>query len=63
MQTALDTPNGAIVLFDFKAVFPSISQQYLLATLRAAGLPDVALNLVNSLYDNNHCQIRLKGAE
>lgn len=62
MQTALDSPNGAIVLLDFRAAFPSISQQYLLGTLRAAGLPENVLNIVTYFYDNNHCQIRFEGA-
>ena len=62
MQTALMGPDGAMVLFDFRAAFPSLSQQYLMSTLRAVGLLENVLNLVDSLYDNNHCQIRHKGA-
>ena len=62
MQTALDSPNGAIVLLDFRAAFLSISKQYLFGTMCADGLPVNALNMVTSLYDNNHCQIRFKGA-
>jgi hypothetical protein len=39
MQTALSGPEGAIILFDIKAAFPSISTEYLLQALQHIGLP------------------------
>ena len=37
--TSLTQPNGASVLLDFASAFPSISQEFLLATLKHIGLP------------------------
>ena len=61
MHTALEGPNGAIIIFDFAAAFPSVSQEYLMETLRHIGLPPNALNFVGALYDNNQCTIMHRG--
>jgi hypothetical protein len=61
MQTALEQSGGAIILFDFKAAFPSIAPDYLFETLKHMGLPGEALRLVTSLYDSNRCQLSFKG--
>jgi hypothetical protein len=37
MQTALERTGGAIVLFDFRAAFPSIAPDYLFAALQHMG--------------------------
>ena len=63
IHTALSGPNGAVVLFDFKAAFPSVSQQYLSQTLAHIGLPIGGLQLVASLYDTNHCEINIQGQQ
>ena len=53
---------GALVMFDFKAAFPSLSQEYLLAMLEHIGLPAGSLNFLNALYDDNKCLISCKGS-
>jgi hypothetical protein len=63
MQTAMEHPGGATVLFDFRAAFPSISPDFLFEALRQMGLPSCALNLVASLYDLNMCRISYRGQE
>ena len=61
MHTALNGGSGAMVLFDFRAAFPSLAQDYLMQVLQQIGLPTNAINLVSSLYDNNKCMIRFQG--
>jgi len=61
MHTALEGPNGALILFDFKAAFPSVSPHFLFKTLEHIGLPQNAIHLVRALYDNNHCNISYRG--
>ena len=63
METALEHPRGAIILFDFKAAFPSIAPEYLFEALRHMGLPQNAINFVTSLYDRNMCQVSYKGQQ
>ena len=50
MAKSVDHPNAALLLFDFAAAFPSVSQKFILATLRHLGLPPSVLGLVTSLY-------------
>jgi len=61
MKVSLISDHGAIVLFDFKAAFPSMSHQFLRNSLRALGLPDHTLSFVESLYDYNFCNLSYKG--
>ena len=58
MITSLSQPDGACVLLDFASAFPSISQEFLFATLKHIGLPQNALNLLASLYDNSFCEVK-----
>ena len=60
MLSSLTSENGAAVLFDFRAAFPSVSQQFLLRTLRYFQLPEFAINLISALYDENHCVIAMQ---
>ena len=55
MLSSLTSENGAAVLFDVRAAFPSVSQQFLLRTLRYFQLPELAISLISALYDENHC--------
>ena len=55
--------QGAAVLIDFKAAFPSISHEYLLTCLRAVGLPNSALRVIQRLYQDGHCEISVGGAD
>ena len=55
MDISLAGPHGAIVLVDFEAVFPSISQTLLLNTLQKLGLPEEVLQIVRALYWKCQC--------
>ena len=61
MCASLRSNDGATILFDFRAAFPSISQDYLQTVLKRVGLPPSALNVVSWLYDANHCRISCQG--
>ena len=39
MKISFSGPDGAIILFDFEAAFPSISQDYLMDMLTRLNLP------------------------
>ena len=54
---SLNDDRGGMMLFDFKAAFPSLSHGYMHAVLTALGLPKHILNFVRSLYDNHCCHI------
>ena len=61
MKVALRRPDGALVLFDFRSAFPSVSQEYIHKVLDFIGLPPSAKRLVQSLYNGNRCQIHFRG--
>jgi len=61
MRVSLKCSRGVLVLFDFKAAFPSVAHGFLKASLAALGLPQHALNFIGSLYDNNYCNISFNG--
>ena len=62
MVTALSEENGATVLLDFAAAFPSISQEFMMRTLESIGLPQTAMNLLRQLYSCSQCSIASGGA-
>ena len=62
MSVSLKSQSGAMVLFDFKAAFPSISQEYMLSILAKIGVPECARQVVTWLYDENKCQLSFRGA-
>ena len=62
MEHSLFSPRAAAVYFDLKAAFPSVSQEFLLTTLRALRLPEHVLNFVRALYDQNRCGIAVAGS-
>eukprot|EP00972_Heterocapsa_arctica_P089554 13204648-Heterocapsa_arctica.AAC.1 len=39
MKVSIGEGNGALILFDFEAAFPSLSQEFLHEILRRSGLP------------------------
>ena len=55
MRISLNTSSGAIVLFDFKAAFPSLSIDYMMTMLELIGLPSAARNLISALYFEQRC--------
>ena len=61
MRVSLSTDRGALVLFDFEAAFPSLSQDFLFEALAKTGLPPGILQAIRGLYHNNECLIKLKG--
>ena len=62
MVTALEEEDGAILLFDFRAAFPSVSRDFLMASLERAGFPPSALAVVRALYLNTTAHVVLHGA-
>ena len=61
MCISLKHSNGALVPFDFRAAFPSVSHDFLLACLRALGFPKHAMCFIMSMYNNNICKIKVGG--
>ena len=59
--TSLEQEQGAILLFDFKAAFPSLCHGYLFSVLKALGIPSHIYNFIRMLYDNHSCHISLAG--
>jgi hypothetical protein len=62
MTISLATDRGAAVLFDFKAAFPSISQEYIHRVLERLGMPEPCRQLIQSLYNDNKCVISCLGS-
>ena len=54
---SLQHDRPGMLLFDFKAAFPSLSHGYMHTVLKSLGLPSHILNFVLSLYDNHCCHI------
>ena len=61
MTVSLKCNRGALLLFDFKAAFPSVAHDFLFHSLETIGLPPAAIAFVRALYDNNKCNISYKG--
>ena len=59
---SLGHDQGGVMLFDFRAAFPSLSHAYLHAALRALGLPTHLLNFIQNLYDCHKCNIVVAGS-
>ena len=63
MTISLRHEGGALVLFDFRAAFPSVSHEFLITCLECLGLPACAMNFIKIMYDNNRCYVRLQGQD
>jgi hypothetical protein len=61
MLTALAREDGAMILFDFTAAFPSISRQFLRQAAARAGLPANALQVVESFYYRTTSRVMIQG--
>ena len=61
MATSLSATDGAILLFDFAAAFPSVCHQFLFETLAALGLPEHVLFFIHAMYDHTACRLSLHG--
>ena len=58
MRTSLQQDRGMLLLLDFKAAFPSVEHEYLKNCLKAFGMPDMALNVMDTLYDQGRCVVQ-----
>ena len=58
MITSLTHEDGACILLDFASAFPSISQEFLLETLSAIGLPPRSMNFLHAIYSESYCNIQ-----
>jgi hypothetical protein len=63
MKVSLRCKHGAIVLFDFKAAFPSVERNFLIDSIRWLGMPEEEVNFIISLYDRTMASIRMSGGE
>ena len=60
MKISLTQPAGSVVLFDFAAAFPSVSQEYMWKVLAHIGVAPGPLAAIRSLYCNNLHYIKVK---
>ena len=60
-KISLKTKAGAIILFDFKAAFPSLSHDYMWDTLEAIGIPAQYVKAIKLLYAKNKHLIKVLG--
>ena len=63
MKISLEQDTGAIVLFDFRATFPSLERSFMFRTPRWLGMPERQLNLTKTMYDRTRVKIRAAGEE
>jgi hypothetical protein len=61
MIAALSEEDAAMILFDFSAAFPSISRKYMQEAARQAGLPQTALQVIDSFYFCTTSRLMLHG--
>jgi exonuclease III len=61
VETNLVEEDGAAVLFDFSAAFPSIAHDFLLAVLAHIGVPLAALAFIKALYHKTGAQMQMAG--
>ena len=57
MRVSLRCRHGAIILFDFRAAFPSISHDYIFKVLSHMGIPQELLHLFRAFYRENACWV------
>ena len=62
MRASLSEQDGALLLFDFAAAFPSVARDFLLGVLRYLRVPQSAVNLCEALYHRNTCYLQLGGS-
>ena len=62
MRFSLAGSGGALILFDFEAAFPSISQEFLISMLTRLHLPSEVTNVVKALYHDCKCWIKMGGS-
>jgi hypothetical protein len=55
--------DSAAIFLDFAAAFPSIDQEFVMATLKEYGVPEEEINFIKTLYDSSSCKIALLGGK
>jgi len=63
MRVSLQCEAGAVILFDFRAAFPSIEREFMLRTLRWLGVPERQVKFLEVMYDRTVVKIRAAGGE
>jgi len=63
MKVSLKEKYGGMILFDFKAAFPSIERKFMLKTLKWLGMPARQLRFIEMFYDRTVVRIKLAGME
>ena len=58
---SIRSTRGAILLFDFRAAFPSMDHAFIWDTLKFSGIPSQFISAIQSLYRNNRHHIRVNG--
>jgi hypothetical protein len=53
--------SGAIILFDFRAAFPSVSHEYLWDALEAIGIPHQYVEMLKLFYIDNRHKLKVCG--
>ena len=61
MRVSLNYPHGALLLFDFKSDFSSISHDYLWASLAAIGIPVRWIDAIKLFYQGNAHAVKVGG--
>eukprot|EP00973_Karenia_brevis_P074294 10322378-Karenia_brevis.AAC.1 len=60
-RISLQSTTGAIILFDFRAAFPSLSHEFLWDALLGFGLPEAYVNMLKLFYVDNEHKIKIGG--
>jgi endonuclease/exonuclease/phosphatase family metal-dependent hydrolase len=60
-KISVRSSRGAIVLFDFRAAFPSMNHAFMWETLKEAGIPTEFIDAIRALYTNNKHWIKVHG--
>ena len=63
MRVSLQCKAGAIILFDFKAAFPSVEREFMIESLRWLGMPERQIKFIEVLYHRTMVKIRAAGGE
>ena len=61
MKMSLKEEYGGMILFDFKAAFPSIERKFMIDTLRWLGMPARQLRFIEMIYDRTIVKLKLAG--
>ena len=63
MVISMKEKYGGLILFDFRAAFPSVSHEFMMGVLEGLGIPKYCTNFILALYDCNKCSIACKGSK